>query len=553
MHSIVLLLIATAFSTRVAAVPRRPVIQEGDDAFVTVENGDLRGVVATSLNGALYNQFLGIPYATPPVADLRFRAPQPAASWSGVRDALSFADACAQPVLAGLLPFTQGSDDCLYLNVYAPATASGPLPVMVYIHGGAFKTGSSSGATPHYFVEKGVLLVSIAYRLGALGFLSLQNEDIPGNAGFKDQVLALQWVQRNIAAFGGDPSRVAIFGESAGGGSTSHLFLSPATNGLFSGVIMESGVATTPWGLTDIPRERAYRMAEALGFQTQGDNHTDDNDARLAAFLRAANYSDLIRDDSLALTDFEKRCPLPLAFLPVVEPPSDSAMIVEHPADVLKAGSYNQVPIILGVTSGEGIIIPFLSSILTEEGIADMKENFTALIGSQLPLPTEEQRTRAAEQLEQFYFGDEGFSTEDMQAVVDLFSDVYFIQPADSFARAVANSSNIPVHFYYFSYNGTGSIEYGMMHAGETAYLFPNGVLGPDTDPNSNDGKVASQLTTLWTNFPKYGDPAPSGSPVVWEKLRANASNYLDMKLEFVTRQDFLKERMDFWREILSS
>ncbi|XP_049792439.1 uncharacterized protein LOC126199561 [Schistocerca nitens] len=151
---------------------------------------------------------------------------------------------------------------------------------------------------------------------------------------------------------------------------------------------------------------------------------------------------------------------------------------------------------------------------LTEEGVADMKENFTALIGSQLPLPTEEQRTRAAEQLEQFYFGDEGFSTEDMQAVVDislacelrrLLSDVYFIQQADSFARAVANFSNIPVYFYYFSYNGTGYIEYGMMHAGETSYLFPKGILGPDTDTNSNDGKVASQLTTLWTNYPKYG------------------------------------------------
>ncbi|XP_047122184.1 uncharacterized protein LOC124805662 [Schistocerca piceifrons] len=144
---------------------------------------------------------------------------------------------------------------------------------------------------------------------------------------------------------------------------------------------------------------------------------------------------------------------------------------------------------------------------LTAEGVADMKENFTALIGSQLPLPTEEQRTRAAEQLEQLYFGDEGFSTEDMQAVVDmpgLLSDVYFIQPADSFARAVANFSNIPVYFYYFSYNGTGYIEYGMMHAGETSYLFPKGILGPDTDPNSNDGKVASQLTTLWTNFRKY-------------------------------------------------
>ncbi|XP_049938803.1 cholinesterase 1-like, partial [Schistocerca serialis cubense] len=440
-------------------------------------------------------------------------------------------------------------EDCLYLNVYAPATRSGPFPVMVYIHGGAFITGSSSRGTPDYFVEKGVVLVTTTYRLGALGFLSLQNTDIPGNAGLKDQVLSLQWVQRNIAAFGGDPSKVVIFGESAGGAATSHLFLSPATGGLFSGVIMESGVATTPWALTEKPRERAYRMAEALGFQAQSDNHTDDDDARLAAFLRAANYTDIAGDSNIALSDFEKRCPGQIAFAPVVEPASDSAVITEPPVDIIRAGSYNQVPIILGVTSGEGIVGLLMSPLLTEAGEADMKENFTMLIGSQLPLPTEEQRTRAAEQLQQFYFGDEGFSMDQMQAVVDLLSDMYFIHPADSFARAVANSSSIPVYFYYFDYNGTGSTNYGMVHAGETIYLFAQS----DADPNSNDGKVSNQLTTLWTNLPKYGDPAPSGNPMVWEELTASATNYLDMKLEFVTRQDMLKERMDFWREILTS
>ncbi|XP_047004679.1 probable N-octanoylanthranilate hydrolase AqdA2 [Schistocerca americana] len=229
------------------------------------------------------------------------QAPQPAPSWSGLRDALSFARGCPQNNY-------DGSEDCLYLNVYVPATASGPYPVMVYIHGGAFTSGFSFNDTPHYFVEKGVMLVTTTYRLGALGFLSLQNDDIPGNAGLKDQVLALQWVQSNIATFGWDPSRVATLGETQ----------------------------------------------------------------------------------------------------------------------------------------------------VTEAKIADMKENFTMLIGSQLPLPTEEQRVRAAEQLQQFYFADEGFSTDDMQAVID-----------------------------------------------GKQYLFGSNSSEPDTDPNSNDGKVADLLTTLWTNFPK--------------------------------------------------
>ncbi|XP_049765246.1 cholinesterase 1-like [Schistocerca cancellata] len=552
MHSVALLLIAVTFSTTVAADPRRPTVQEGDDVFVTTDNGVLRGVVAMSLNGALYNQFRGIPFATPPLGDLRFRAPQPAPSWSGVRDALAFADACVQPSSDGLQT-TVGSEDCLYLNVFVPANGSGPFPVMVFIHGGAFRVGNPSSGTPDYFVERGVVLVSVAYRLGALGFLSLLNDDIPGNAGLKDQVLGLQWMQRNIAAFGGDPGRVTIMGGSAGAGSTSHLLLSPATKGLFSAVIMESGVATAPWAVTDKPRERAYRMGEALGFQAQGGNHTDEDDARLAALLRAADYSILNGPDLIALSDFEKRCPLPLDFVPVVEPPSDSALVIEHPVDVLRAGTYNQVPIMLGVSSGEGVLISVNTTIMTEAGIADLKENFTALIGSQLPLPTEEQRTRAAQQLEQFYFGDEGFSTDDMQAVTDLFSDLYFMYPGDTFARAVVNTSSLPVYYYYFDYNGTGYTEYGMTHAGEGLYLFPGKSSQPDTDPNSDDGRVANLLATLWTNYGKYGDPAPSGNPVVWDTFTANASNYLDMKLEFVTRQDLLKERMDFWREILPS
>ncbi|XP_049766326.1 juvenile hormone esterase-like [Schistocerca cancellata] len=204
--------------------------QEGDDVFVTVETGALRGVVSTSHNGTLYSKFVGIPFATPPLGDLRFlqgvdHAPTPAASWTGTRDALSYGSRCPQK--------GRGSEDCLYVNVYAPlVNDSSPLAVMVNIHGGGYTTGSSRFRRPDFFMDKGVLLVTFNYRLGSIGFLSLQNDDIPGNAGLKDQVFTLQWVQHNIAAFGGDPDKVTIFGESTGGSSTSHLFLSPAAKGL---------------------------------------------------------------------------------------------------------------------------------------------------------------------------------------------------------------------------------------------------------------------------------------------------------------------------------
>ncbi|XP_049792028.1 juvenile hormone esterase-like isoform X2 [Schistocerca nitens] len=537
MRTVALLLVA-ALSVGVADSSPRPQLLQGEDVFVTVETGALRGVVATSLNGTLYNRFVGIPFATPPLGDLRFRAPQPAANWSGTRDALTYGSECPQG--------GAGSEDCLYVNVYVPVVNdSSPLAVMVNIYGGAYTGGSSTNRAPDYFMDKGVLLVTFNYRVGSIGFLSLQNDDIPGNAGLKDQVFALQWVQRNIAAFGGDPSKVTIFGESAGGSSTSHLFFSPAAKGLFRGVIMESGEANAVWGVEANPREKAYRLAAALGFQTQ-----DANDSAVAAFLRAANHSDLTRDDNRALSDFEKRHLSRLAFVPVIEPHSDTAVVTESPGDILRDGRYNQVAVMTGVTSADGGVVILSSGILWNDAYAaDVRENFTELVGSQLQLPTVEEQTDAAVKLENFYFGDEGFSIDNTQAVYDMVSDMYFIQPAEALARTVANTSDLPVYLYYFDYDGYGATQYGMGHAAEASYLFLQN--GPDKDPNSNDGKVTELLTTLWTNFAKYGDPAPNGSPVTWNPFTADTANYLDMKLEFVTRQDLLKERMDFWKQIL--
>nr|AJP62554.1 carboxylesterase [Oxya chinensis] len=537
MRSLSLLLVA-AVCAGVADSSPRPQARQGEDVFVTVETGVLRGVVATSLNGSLYNRFVGIPFAAPPVGDLRFKAPQPAASWSGQRDALNYGSECPQ---AG-----GGSEDCLYINVYVPLLSdSSPLAVMTNIYGGAYTAGSSSYRAPDYFMDKGVLLVTFNYRVGSIGFLSLQNDDIPGNAGLKDQIFALQWVQRNIAAFGGDPDRVTIFGESAGGSSTSHLFLSPAAKGLFRGVIIESGEANANWGLELSPREKAYRLAASLGFQTQGAD-----DAAVAAFLRAASHQDLTRDDSRALSDFEKRRLSRLAFVPVIEPQSDSAVVTENPGDILRGGRYNQVAVMTGVTSGDGGVVIYSSGVLWNAAYAaDVRENFTALVGSQLQLATEEEQTEAAVKVQNFYFGDAGFNVEDQQAVFDMTSDMYFIQPAEALARTVATTSDLPVYLYYFDYDGYGATETGMGHAQEASYLFLQD--GPDKDPNSNDGKVTELLTSLWTNFAKNADPAPGGSPVTWEKFTAGTANYLDMKLPFVTQQNLLKERMDFWKEIL--
>ncbi|XP_049771128.1 esterase B1-like [Schistocerca cancellata] len=261
------------------------------DVFAKVEQGLLRGVRTTSILGTEYNRFFGVPYAAPPVGDLRFRAPQPPSNWSGVRDALSEPLQCPQ-----MWP-GESSEDCLYLNVYAPAGGVN-LPIMLMIYGGAFQGGSSSTNLygPDFIVDHGVILVTFNYRSGVLGYLSLQTEEIPGNAGLKDAVAALRWVQRNGAAFGGDARRVTLFGASSGGCSVSHLLLSPATPGLFQQVIIQSGEAIAPWGLERNPREKAFRLAASMGFET-------DDLQELTQFLKAADALELTANDSRGLSD----------------------------------------------------------------------------------------------------------------------------------------------------------------------------------------------------------------------------------------------------------
>src|SRR5215467_13331979 len=201
-------------------------------------NGPVRGLA----NGAV-NEFRGIPYAAPPVGALRWQPPQPAASWSGVRDATQFAPHCAQSAS----PFGQAttSEDCLYLNVSTPSRGHGPLPVMVWIHGGALVTGESNDYDPTQLVADGAIVVTINYRLGALGFLAhpalVGAGGSSGDYGLMDQQAALRWVQRNISRFNGDPSNVTIFGESAGGLSVLSQLVSPGAHGLFDRAIVESG------------------------------------------------------------------------------------------------------------------------------------------------------------------------------------------------------------------------------------------------------------------------------------------------------------------------
>ncbi|XP_049955853.1 esterase FE4-like [Schistocerca serialis cubense] len=316
--------------------------------YVTIQTslGSLRGQAEQSVSGQTMYTFKGVPYAEPPVGTLRFQPPVAKQPWDGVRDALAAGSMCVQLDTAA----DRGQEDCLFLNVYTPelpAETTTLRPVMVFIHGGGFVNGAGITYGPDYFVEAGVVIVTINYRLGPLGFLSTEDLVVPGNMGMKDQVQALRWVQQNIAVFGGDPNSVTIFGQSAGGASVHYLVLSPLAKGLFHKAIAESGAALNPWAFARNTRDRAYRLAQSFGYS--GSNNTTE----IVQFLLTVDAYQLVSNPYAALPMEDIMGIFQMVFVPSVEPQHDGAFLTAEPTELLSQGLYNDVPYMTGGTSAE--------------------------------------------------------------------------------------------------------------------------------------------------------------------------------------------------------
>lgn len=236
---------------------------------VEIGDGKIRGTTMETRLGESFHAFMKVPFAEPPVGELRFQAPVPVKPWSDVLNTTQFSPMCMQVNLLSLAPV---SEDCLYLNVFTKILPSGSnvelKPVIAYIHGGAFQLGSSSDHQPHLMMERDVVLVTANYRVGAFGFLSLGTEKIPGNAGLKDQVLTLKWIQKNIESFGGDPGKVTLMGNSAGAYSVTAHMVSPMSSGLFHRVIALSGSITYQMKLESDYRSLAEKLAGKMNCTT---------------------------------------------------------------------------------------------------------------------------------------------------------------------------------------------------------------------------------------------------------------------------------------------
>ena len=471
--------------------------KEPDAGIVKTDNGYVSGISENGLR-----MYRGIPYAAPPTGDLRWRPPVPVQPWDGTKNATEFSAICPQPSTSN--PTVGGmSEDCLYLNVWTPAkSADDKLPVMVFIHGGAFAEGA--GSLPLYngtaLAEKGVVVVTINYRLGALGFLThplLANEspdNISGNYGILDQIAAMKWVQRNIGNFGGDPSRVTIFGQSAGASSILVHLVSPQSRGLYQQARVESGPLWTNGTILNIfaPKTEAERYGEEYAKSL---GYTGPEAIRQ---MRWVSSEELVNATPWPSSTFWRIHTL--GFKPTI----DGWLVPDSPDTLFLLHRENPVPLIIGNNANDGITLTANAHMSVPEYKIFIQNRFGKDAGAVLA------KYPAS-------------STDEVQLQLSHIMTDYDFTRAAKFAAGSLADTNQRTYLYRFSYDLPGQ-PLGAFHSSELFMVFrPPGTF---TDPMSSS--VSDTMMGLWVRFAKTGDPN-GGMNVTWPQYSREQGQYLDI------------------------
>ncbi|KAK7574427.1 hypothetical protein V9T40_011618 [Parthenolecanium corni] len=516
---------------------------------IKIQQGILKGFEQHSRNGTKYHAFLGIPYARPPIGNLRFESPQTPLTWDGVRDATKPPPSCVQiEKIFRQESSVTGQEDCLYLNVYAPANIDENLtvPVMVWIHGGGFFEGSGFFYGPEYFLDHNIIIVTINYRLGVIGFLSAADEVLPGNYGMKDQAAALKWVQQNIRDFGGDPQQVTIFGESAGAGSAHLHMFSPLSKGLFHRAISQSGTALAVWAQISPfnARQRFFAFGILAGCSVQSTRV-------LVDCLKKISAEELTRiTQKFYVWHME---PL-MSFSVVIEPTTvTDAFLTKNP---WKDNAPHEVPWIVGMNSGEGLVkaTRFLAhgAKLADELNTYYKRLMPLLFGYKDWLNTEEIE-ETTEKLRQYYFKDKKICLETASDLTNIMTDSYFM-----YDIIVASQRHASTHFvYYYNHKGkltfspfpgNTSVDLGVSHADELFSFFSTVFASHEMTPA--DRAVSERLVKYWVNFAHTGNPTMDNS---WKASKSQEIDYLHIGSESdIMQTGLLQDRFNFWRNSLA-
>jgi len=479
-----------------------------DGLTLDTRDGAVQG---TTVADGKVQAFLGLPYAAPPVGDLRWRAPQPETGWTGVRDAGRYRAHCLQSSSYDDMSFIDGpaSEDCLYLNVFRPTDAppGARLPVMVWIHGGGYQAGAASEARHWgaFLPQRGVILVTLNYRLGLFGFLTSPQLDAEagssGNYGLMDMVAALSWVKADIAAFGGDPSNVTIFGESAGAYSVSFMMGAPSARGLFQKVIGESGAALGPRFATPLAKQEQINapLLLALG----GPSLTD---------LRAVPAQTLLNRAIQAHADLQ----------PVV----DGQFIAEPLAATYAAGRQAHVPLLAGWNRDEGGYVPGGATV--QSWAAEAKARFGDRADAVLALYPAATDVQAA------------------RAKADYQADNFIACATWTWIDAQRRTGGAPIYRYQFDLAAPKSQFHDetAFHSDDIEYVFGTLDSRPVAAWRAEDRQLSRQIMAYWTNFAKTGDPNGAGLPV-WPAFSATGQVlHLDQTIN-VQRDDH-KARCEF-------
>ncbi|XP_054749902.2 uncharacterized protein LOC129255582 [Lytechinus pictus] len=494
--------------------------------------------------------FLGIPFAEPPTGQLRFANPEPKKLWEGTWNATYFRPICPQ-ILPGR---RSGKDeDCLYLNVYAAHPMSDLKPVMAWIHGGAYNAGAGGrlwyGGTP-LAAFGDVIVVTLNYRLGPFGFLSTGDQSAPGNFGMMDQIMALQWIQDNISNFGGDPTQVTIFGQSAGATSIGLHLLSPLSQRLYKYAIMQSGSTLTPFAYTDDKersRAEAYLVGEKLGCATTSSRV-------LISCLRTKSTSQILASS------------LSMIFLSA--PVIDGVFLPDHPELLVQTGQFKRTNIIIGTNHDEGTawaLAAFPQHINNNEKPHMYRDLYDTWHGRYTYGPTNDVILKSIDQEYLNWKEVDNPEADYLDAFVAEITDQTFVAPADTLSRAFVTYNGGDVYLYRMTHVPSASVYeltsrdigpgwLGVTHGEEFQFIFGWSFIPDISDSRPQLPPIEKSFTadvmSYWINFAKTGNPNTAGKPN-WSRFTLPDMEYLKLEPGFPSDRALRADTCNFWNSYL--